>query len=783
MTIRQKLLLLLLLFSVTPLIVGSTLGRWTLRSLGDRIVNDTRNSLIAGQERDLLLLSSAYADVIQTRGREVERGLLLFAEFARDALTSPPPIDAAVYDARADFGALGNPVPGLIDRQTGEKPTGPVEALAGPMPSVPGVMDVEGERVHISYAAMSTLFLDDADDASGGAPVSRSERALADAARLSTLLPLCRTLLARMSSPIEGMHISTVSSRVHVAYPGHSAYPATYDPRSRPWFEVVERAAASDDDAIRFATLWSGPVVDVRTRELMMSLSKGVYNEAGELLAVASVDSRLSTLLEGLPELAEWSESARGFVTTTPRDSTIDRARINRLARNAGIDPGHAIVRVAERGETAAGRSWSSPVDVQLLILDGAEDRETLAELMIRREPGIVRASFNGDAVLVAATPFRPDDVTDQAYLVLVVPTDAIEAPADTLAATLAGQVTAQIATNGGVAIVVIVIVIVAGYVASRSVTRPVRELATTAERIAAGDLDARADVDKADELGRLASTFNAMVPQLRDRLRMRESLNLAMDVQRHLLPSSAPAAPGLDVAGASNYCDETGGDYFDFVDLTTDDARRLGVAIGDVTGHGVAAALLMTTARAMLRSRVVLAGSLAEQLTDVNRQLARDAVDGRFMTLAFFIFDTDAGVTRYVNAGHDPAFVYDPTADHVRELHTAAGLPLGVLDDFTYSEQSRPLPVPGEIVLLGTDGIWEARDPSGAMFGKDRLKAVIRAHHHRSARDICDAVLAAVREHHATNEQADDVTLVVIKGAQAADHVGTHDHADQPGA
>ena len=130
------------------------------------------------------------------------------------------------------------------------------------------------------------------------------------------------------------------------------------------------------------------------------------------------------------------------------------------------------------------------------------------------------------------------------------------------------------------------------------------------------------------DELGALADNFNQMTEGLKDRYRLRQSLDLAKEVQQNLLPKKDPQFPGLDIAGKSIYCDETGGDYFDFFANTGPDANQYCVVIADVSEHGIPSALLMASTRAFLRQRSALSGSIAEVVSDVNRQLTRDVED-----------------------------------------------------------------------------------------------------------------------------------------------------------
>ncbi len=291
-----------------------------------------------------------------------------------------------------------------------------------------------------------------------------------------------------------------------------------------------------------------------------------------------------------------------------------------------------------------------------------------------------------------------------------------------------------------------------------------IKEVSVAAGQIARGDFDRPLVVKTRDEVGHLRSSFNAMMAQLEDRIRLKSSLNLAMEVQQNLLPQQYTALPGLDVAGASSYCNETGGDYYDYLEVCCRESRQFALAVGDVSGHGVSAALLMASARAFLRCRMTQPGSAADIITDVNRLVTVDTREsGHFMTLFYAEIDPSAKVLRWVRAGHDPAFLYDPAANAVEELQ-GEGVALGVDADFTYRQSSRQGLAPGQILLVGTDGIWEARDDAGRMFGKDRLTDLMREHSGKSSSDLLQAVMSALSDFRGAARQEDDVTLVVVK-------------------
>ena len=257
---------------------------------------------------------------------------------------------------------------------------------------------------------------------------------------------------------------------------------------------------------------------------------------------------------------------------------------------------------------------------------------------------------------------------------------------------------------------------------------------------------------------------FLGHVAFVADLTEQQKALALAGEVQKSLLPSHAPRVPGLDVAGASVASEVAGGDYFDYLEDPDPERRRLTVAVGDISGHGVDAALIMTTARGFLRMRASQPGSPGEIVTAMNRHLADDLYgSGRFMTLFYVRFDPEQGRMQWVRAGHDPAVIYCPVRDAFTDLGRDAGLPLGVIRETSFHEEHGEMH-PGQIIAIGTDGIWEARNRRGEMFGKDRFKATLRSNAAGTAREMLDAVFAAVHEHTGGAKLDDDVTLVVAK-------------------
>ena len=250
----------------------------------------------------------------------------------------------------------------------------------------------------------------------------------------------------------------------------------------------------------------------------------------------------------------------------------------------------------------------------------------------------------------------------------------------------------------------------------------------------------------------------------LADMTDQKKALALAGEVQKGLLPHSQPQIAGLDVAGKNISCEEIGGDYFDFLSRQDYPKADFSVVVGDVTGHGVDAALLMATARAFLRMCAAQSGPLSQIITEMNRHLAQDILDtSSFMTLFYLAFDRKTASARWVRAGHDPALLYDPSRDKFEELK-GCGMALGVDEKFTYEENLKTNLAQGQIISIGTDGIWEAHNKDGQMFGKQRFRSIIRKNATADANGILNAVYDALGQFTLGLKAEDDITLVVIK-------------------
>lgn len=243
---------------------------------------------------------------------------------------------------------------------------------------------------------------------------------------------------------------------------------------------------------------------------------------------------------------------------------------------------------------------------------------------------------------------------------------------------------------------------------------------------------------------------------------KMESELQVARNIQRTMYAVDHVEIPGYETAWISRSCDDTGGDYLDLIKLTD---PRVAFCIGDVSGHGISAALLMATGRANLRALLsVQEDSIKEVVEHLNYLLGHDLLDtGRFMTCFLSFLDYERHELSYVNGGHDLPLFRPGDQNEVVALKTS-GVPLGLFDHWEYDEAETLRFVPGSALFMTTDGVWEAHNAENELFGKERLTELFCANADKSAKEIIDIVLAEVEGHLGGLHPQDDLSLVVVK-------------------
>ncbi len=250
------------------------------------------------------------------------------------------------------------------------------------------------------------------------------------------------------------------------------------------------------------------------------------------------------------------------------------------------------------------------------------------------------------------------------------------------------------------------------------------------------------------------------MAEEIRERTRLEHDMHLAGEIQQHVLPSSAPDRNDLDVFGIMRPAAEVGGDFYDFIESGED----LFIAIGDVSGKGVYAALVMMMARSALRPIIRMTASPREILRELNNYMVEDTLPSFFMTFILMRWSGQSKEFVFSGAGHDNLFVWNARAAKVEEI-PAGGMALGIYrsDGEKFADKTLSLGT-GDVLLLYSDGVTEAMDAKGEFFGDERLRDSLARHSSKPAREIVEAVLKDVKAFSTGGAQRDDITIVAAR-------------------
>lgn len=234
--------------------------------------------------------------------------------------------------------------------------------------------------------------------------------------------------------------------------------------------------------------------------------------------------------------------------------------------------------------------------------------------------------------------------------------------------------------------------------------------------------------------------------------------LRLAREVQSSLLPLKPPQVRGYDIAGRTIPAHEVGGDYFDFIPT---DEHKLSIVVADVSGKGLPASLLMANLQATLRSQAILNAPPHLCIDRTNKLLFQITSTERFVTVFYGVLDAWNHTVQFCNAGHPPPLLFH---DHVPPLRLdAGGLILGVKEDAEYKYGSIEITA-NSVLVICSDGVTEAVNAKGELFGEERLVDLIHRYRHLTAKDLLDTIISEVDSYTSDSHQVDDVTLVVVK-------------------
>ncbi|CCH50217.1 PP2C family protein-serine/threonine phosphatase [Pseudodesulfovibrio piezophilus] len=693
MRIRSKLLILLLLVSLTPLLVVRATIRRDLNQMGDTLAERSANVLVHKASTGLTRIVEDHARVLMRERQLLESTSLLLASKLEGVLSGH-----AHTPSDSSFALTEEQVAMMAKGYYFEHMQGRIQSL------------------HVDLDHVSVRNGDGREAMLHG---------------LAALMSRVKSNYPNLILWIE-MRLADGTSVVYPALEGRGMMRPRVSRMSMP-------------QALLPALTWSSPQPDSRTRRMAFRVTSPIRSAKGILEGNLTIVVPVDSMLHDSPHVSMFSTNAQSFLVRPTIDTELGLNRIQIIAQQASRNSG--------RGH------WQMPSSKAWLVCPNADTLKIITTSLKMQRPGVVDMQYQGSNSLWAYAPLDESGLA----LMLIVPKEDVVREAEVARQFIGDQVAHHDTSMGIVVLVVAGLALIFALVLSRLFTRNIRELADAVRSVAKGNFSVRAPIRSKDEVGQLSHAFNKMVPALKERVSMKNSLEMAQEVQQSLLPSVDPELPWVDVAAASMYCDETGGDYYGFVERRTGSQRSLVVAVGDVSGHGVQAALMMASARAYLRGELLGGASLVSAMETVNRRVFED-VDGsgRFMTL-FLMELFEDGAVQWVRAGHDPALVYDVETGVFEEL-AGSGLPLGVIEDAAFEVCSRVDFNTGQIVLIGTDGIWEMRSKVGEMFGKERLKRIIRDNASGTSGQLNTALEQALTEFRGECVPVDDITVATLK-------------------
>jgi len=515
--------------------------------------------------------------------------------------------------------------------------------------------------------------------------------------------------------------------------PGLWPFEAGHDLRRESWYI---RARTSKQ-------LIPTPRIEPLTGKTVMTVAVPLYETDGSFGGVIAMDIDLSSVLDRMEIPEPWKAGAWKLLARLPEETDSDANDVN-------------IICCSTFAQNQANLNKPS----RLIDICDPEHIGKIIEESRRGNVGLIRHPYNGIDSLWVYGSSHPGG----GFPILIVPYERIMEQAANARQMLFKDNIRAIQVVTILIFTAIVAAVVLAVMRAHKFTVPITHLADAAGKLAEGDYDVTVNISTNDELQQLGEVFNQVGPGLKERQKIKQSLELAREIQQHFLPAEDLELDNFQVAGLCRYCDETGGDYYDLLDLTAVAPGRVGLVLGDVSGHGIPAAMLMISSGSILRNNAPRHGdNLSAAITELNRHLVINSEPGKFMTLFYGLLDDSDKTLSWASAGHDPAIWYHAESGKFTEMENT-GMPLGVMDDAQFGQADPVTLCAGDIVVIGTDGIWEAQNTADQMYGKKRLLDLISIHKDKSAGQIASLVVESVLEFCSDTPPADDITLLVIK-------------------
>lgn len=701
MRIRKRLSLLFICGALLPLVVLTSLHYISMHRLGSELARTTQETLTARERNFLLKTIKDYTQVLQLKRQALETALHLQAREVERLLAS---------GTASEFSEQG---PGLARSSTSRMHF-----------QRKNLHDLEPLQVNYEQPAIYI------------APRLQKNEIIPDKPLLSGLKDSFWFIKQCHQELIYWQHI-TLESGLQIWYPGHSQFPEFYEPLEQSWYQKAKQSRE---------LIWQVEKEPV-TQRVMQVVAQPVYFQDGSFSGVTAIHVCLENIFQELQLPKAWEEQAEAALVFFEARDGVQAEALEILAYER-FDKYSSMV----RGEP----------DRREKYLDWADSNKAqkLFQEIAKGYPGVIQLENKNREVLYAYGAHEQG----QPFPLLMLPYEQIATQASMVQNQVQEKTQKWLKLAAGSLLGALVLSTLLALFSARTVIRPVMKLARTANALANGDFSSQVNISSGDELQELGNIFNDMSWRLQENERMRHALAVARETQQYLLPKQAPEIKNYDISGRSVYSDETGGDYYDFIELMDSGQEKLGIAVGDVSGHGIGAALLMASARGVIRSHAAkFSSDLGNLFYMLNEHLIRDTGEARFLTLFYAILDSQSNTLTWNSAGHEPGLLLNKKTGNIIEL-ASTGMPLGISQDARHVQADPVQLEAGDLVLIGTDGIREARNEDREIFGRERVVEILRTHAQESTQIILDRIVQSLQEFRGNSSQEDDVTLVAIK-------------------
>lgn len=550
---------------------------------------------------------------------------------------------------------------------------------------------------------------------------------------------------------ISSTYLATVSGWMmqadYIAYSKYSddsELPEFYEADTRQWYQ---RACAADPGQY----IYTDVMKDIHEGRDCIVCAKAVYLD-GKIVAVAGVGSYLDTVKEAVLNTSI-GESGYAFLLN---------------------DKGQIVVSGVQSGETAVNADKNTDLreSPNASLAEAAKD-------MVGKGSGLEKIKLDGREVYLAYVPLKELGWS----FVTVMDVEEVIAPArksqqNILALTQSVSLQQNNAIKRTtylflfIIVAVAIVIVVVSILFTKKLTTPIHKLAEEVARIDGGNLNSPICINTGDEVEELGNAFNAMTIQLQkyiknlkvataEKERIRTELTLASRIQADMLPDAGQVLrerKEFSLYASMTPAKKVGGDFYDFF-LT--DENHLAVLIADVSGKGVPASLFMVIAKTLLQGRIEGSDKLAEAVAAVNERLCAANKNGMFVTAWIGVLELSTGLLTYVNAGHNPPLLGNGKKGY-EYLKERSGFVLAGMENMNYSQKVLQL-VPGDILFLYTDGVTEANDEKGSLYGESRLRELLNSKAEAEPRQLAKAVWKDVQDFQGRAEQFDDITMLVL--------------------